>query len=748
MAQITYSWPSRERSKYIGKEITRLDGVVKSTGLAKYAYDIVRPNMLLCRGLGSPHAHARVASIDVAAARQIPGVVDIEVVRQPGYEINWQGDLLAIVAAESEGAAAEGVAAIRVEYEQLPVFITAENIEAAEAFGGITSPGGGRENLQNEPPAGADEDAFVEAEIQRLFGQAAHVVEGMYGIDMITHCCLETHGATVYWEGDKLIVYLSTQNVSGTPNQFTMENYGGLQITSDDIEVICDYVGGGFGSKFQADFWAVAAAQIARRTGRPVKFLVSRDIDQKIAGSRPSAYVRAKVGADENGVLTVWDGRQWGSPGAARGGGVNQNNLPYVIVPPNVRHSATNVFTHAGTQRAWRAPGHPQACAISQTAVDDIAAKMRADSFEVFKANLANVQVSGDLNMRDVYTAEMDIAAGLMDWKAKWHPHGQGTANGAVVDGLGMALHTWGGAAGNSACRLRIHPDGAVETFCGTQDLGTGTRTVCAMVVAETFGLPLEAIKVNIGRSSYPNSSASGGSTTVGGVSESHRRASQNALAQLAQRVAAQLEVPAASLEAVDGVVRSTQDATKSMSWVEACSLLGMTPLEVTVGFSRGQFPDTPLSSLQVGGVQMAHVSVDRETGVVKMNKFVAVQDIGLVVNRTLATSQINGAVIMSIAYSLFEQRINDPQTGAFLNAELSEYKLPRLGDIPEIVVEFYEPDEIRNRGVIGLGEPPVISGGAAISNAVANALGFRVPVLPMTPQRVLDAINLNAGRA
>jgi xanthine dehydrogenase YagR molybdenum-binding subunit len=165
-----------------------------------------------------------------------------------------------------------------------------------------------------------------------------------------------------------------------------------------------------------------------------------------------------------------------------------------------------------------------------------------------------------------------------------------------------------------------------------------------------------------------------------------------------------------------------------------------MNPLEVTGKFERGK-GESPLSSSQVGGVQMAEVAVDRETGVVKMKKFVAVQDMGLVVSPRNAKSQIYGAVIMGIAYALFEERIMDNKTGAFLNCELADYKLPRLGDIGEIIVELHEPASEYERGVVGLGEPPVISPGAAISNAVCNALGVRVPVLPMIPKRVLDAL-------
>jgi xanthine dehydrogenase YagR molybdenum-binding subunit len=259
------------------------------------------------------------------------------------------------------------------------------------------------------------------------------------------------------------------------------------------------------------------------------------------------------------------------------------------------------------------------------------------------------------------------------------------------------------------------------------------------LVLAETFGLPYEAIRVNIGSSKMPVSGASGGSTTVGGVSESHRRAGQDAFAKIAELVAKKLEVEASTLEAVNGRVQVAGNPSKSVSWKEACSLLGMMPLEVTGNYARGT--RSTLSSSQVGGVQMAHVEVDRETGVVKIKKFVAVQDMGLIISPTQAESQINGAIIMGIAAALFEQRINDPATGAFVNADLANYKLARLGDIGEIVVDFYEPESERSRGVIGLGEPPAISPKAAISNAVANALGVRVSPIPLTPQRVLAAL-------
>lgn len=735
MADPTYNWPAANKASLIGKRIKRLDGPEKTTGAAKYTYDVNLPKQLIVQALGCPHAHCKVVSVDVAEAMKVPGVVHVHLLRAPKKdgdaptEIRTQGELIAAVAAETEGAAREGVEKLNVKYEMLDVFVQDQNLEAAEAAG-RTKRAGGKIELEAEPDDDVeDEEAFEEAELQRLLNESKFVVEGFYGIDAITHCCLEPHGSTLQWKGDKLDVYLSTQNVSRTDDGFA----DALEITADDVDVTCEYIGGGFGSKFKPDYWSIAAAEISKATGRPVKFMLDRDQELKIAGNRPSGFLQVRLGADENGVVQVWDSHHWGTTGF-NGGTVSQNQIPYVYQPPNYRRKATGIETNNEPSVAWRAPNHPQACAITQTAYDDLAAVMGISSLDVFLRNLQNISV----DKQELYAEELKIAADRIGWEANWHPHGKGPKQGAVVEGLGIGLHTWGGTANTSSCLLKIHPDGGVESYCGTQDLGTGTRTICAMVLAETFGLPINAVKVNIGHSTYPFSGASGGSTTVGAVSESHRRASQDALQKLFALVAKKLEVSADELQAANGRIQ-VAGSDKGLSWKQACALLGIQPLEVNANYQRGTA--SPLSNSGVGGVQMAHVAVDTDTGVVKVKKFVAVQDMGLVVNRTTAESQIYGAIIMSIAAGLFEQRINDPQTGAFMNSQLSDYRLPRLGDIGEIVIEMYEPESERQRGVIGLGEPPAISGGAAISNAICNATGVRVPVLPATPQRVLDAL-------
>jgi xanthine dehydrogenase YagR molybdenum-binding subunit len=338
----------------------------------------------------------------------------------------------------------------------------------------------------------------------------------------------------------------------------------------------------------------------------------------------------------------------------------------------------------------------------------------------------------------EVYRAQLRKAQELIDWKTNWHARGD-SGSGPVKRGLGVGLHTWGGGGHNSKCRTVINPDGSVAVELASQDLGTGTKTIIVQVAAETLGLPMGAIKLNIGDSSLPPSGGSGGSTTVGGVSSSTRKSTVNALAKLFETVAPSLGAQPDQLEAVDGHVRVKGNPAKSLTWAAACKKLGATKISEE-GENQQRSPGG-LNSSGVGGVQIADVSVDTETGIVKMNKFVAVQDIGLVINPELAKSQIYGAVIMGICSALMEERVMDEQTGRVLNPDMEFYKLAGIGDIGEIVVHLDITETHDKRGVVGLGEPPAVSPLTAIGNAVANAIGVRVPRIPLSPDRVLAAL-------
>jgi xanthine dehydrogenase YagR molybdenum-binding subunit len=489
-------------------------------------------------------------------------------------------------------------------------------------------------------------------------------------------------------------------------------------------------MGGGFGSKFSPDRWGIENTRLAKIAGKPVKLLLERDMDLEVAGARPSAYARIKVAAKKDGTIVAWQSDSWGTGGPA---GATMPPLPYVFTGiPNKVTRHTSVSTNTGPARAWRAPTHPQAALLTMGALEDLAAKLNMDPLEFFSKN---ADLAGE--RAEVYRQELRKAAELIGWEKNWHPRGHSTPS-SLKRGLGISLHTWGGRGHNSNCNVNIHPDGSVEVSLGSQDLGTGTRTVINIVAAETLGLPLEAIQVNIGDSKYPIDGASGGSTTVGGVSGSTRRGCTDALEQLFAAVAPRLGVPADELIATDGKIQAKTDASKSLTWKQACAKLGVKTIQVT-GKNPGPCP--ALGSSGVGGVEIADVTVDTETGIVKINKMVCAQDCGLIIDLKTAESQCYGALIMGISYALFEEKIMDNATGRMLNPNMEFYRLAGLGDIGELVVHMMTGPGYDERGVIGLGEPPVISPGAAISNAVANAIGVRVPTLPITPEKVLAAL-------
>ena len=715
MAERTFAWGPRADNALIGKEITRIEGVEKVSGQARYTADMNTPGTLHARLLTCPHAHAKVKKLDLSAALKMPGVRASHAFKEVDDEIRWEGELIATIAADRPELAEDALKAIKVEYEVLEHFVDESDLKGAEAAKRIQTLG---KNAKGD----------VEAALK-----AAKVVhKGYYGIATISHMCLEPHGSHCEWKGDELSAHVSTQNVSGLPAQFAEP----LEIDAAKVTVESYFEGGGFGSKFQADEWGLACAKMAKAAGKPVKLMLDRATELKIAGTRPSAFEEVTIAADAEGNVIAWDSSHWGTAGIG-GGGVDVVKLPYVFDFPNRKSAQIGLMCNTGPNRAWRAPPHPQLCALTLTAMDDVAAKLGMDSYDFFMKNLGVVGTPENRQERSrVYAEEMKIAARLIDWKAKWHPHGKSTEKGPVKRGLGMGLHTWGGGAGACTCTVKVHPDGSVESFVGSQDIGTGTRTVIAITLAETFGIPLASVKVNLGSSKYPQSAASGGSITVGGVSGAHRRAAQTALWQIFDKVAAKYKLESADgLVARGGNILNGKEAV--CTWKQAAALVGPMPLEVQ---GKGPVKDG-LTSDTVGGVQMADVSVDTETGIVRINKFVCVQDCGLILDLMTAKSQVYGAMIMGIAYALTEERIMDNKTGRYINANLVDYKLPRVGDIGELIVEMYQPDSEYNRGVVGLGEPPVIAPGATISNAVCNALGVRVPVIPLTPKRVLDAL-------
>ncbi|MGZ4829506.1 MAG: xanthine dehydrogenase family protein molybdopterin-binding subunit [Candidatus Angelobacter sp.] len=783
-----YGWPAAEKRTLIGKRISRVDGPDKVSGRAKYTYDVHRPGMLYGKVVRCPHAHAKVVSVDTSAAEKMPGVKGVFIIQDKDSEIHWAGDDIVVVAAVDESTAADAARAIKVEYQSLPHFVDdfTQPTNVAESTGPLTQRDLGQmfnsdvpddqviaavikrglafqvspelmkrlkdnevsddviKTLQAAPVKEAQpvnspykkETEQVKGDPDAAFKEAEVVSEGVYGCPVITHCCLESHGSIAEWtDNDHLFSHISTQNVSGLAGQFAQA----LKIPEANVHVHQDHIGGGFGSKFGIDRWGAYTAQVSKKAGgKPVRVMLERDAELEVAGCRPSAFAKVRVGAKKDGTLTAWQSDSWGTGGPGGGGAPP---MPYVVNIPNQRKQHTAIATNIGPARAWRAPNHPQGCLITMSAIEDLAAKIGMDPLQLMLKNIALTAPSEDTYHRaDTYRDELMIAADLIGWKQNWHPRGQ--SSGTEKRGLGLAIHTWGGRGHESNCALTIYPTGSVEIQIGTQDLGVGTRTAILIVAGDTLGLALNQMELKIGDNQYPKSGGSGGSTTIGGVSSSTRRAAIDAREQLFSKVASVLNAQPSDLEAVGGSIRVKSAPSRSMSWKDACARLGTQPIQV-LGKNPG--PGDLISS-GVGGAVMADVSVDTETGIVKMNKMVCAQDCGLVISLKTAESQVYGAMIMGIATTLYEEKIMDNNLGHMLNPNMDFYRLAGIGDIGELVVHMMTGKGYDERGPIGLGEPPTVGPMAAIGNAVANAIGVRVPFMPITPDRVVNALNPKGG--
>jgi xanthine dehydrogenase YagR molybdenum-binding subunit len=724
------TWPKERR--LIGTRVQRIDGPDKATGHAKYSYDKNLTGMLYGVILRCPYAHAKLASIDTTVAEKMPGVKAVHEIAKAGTELFYAGDEIVGLAADTEEHAADALRAVAdtVKYEVLPAQVKEE--DALKEDKSTTPPTAG--NRTNVRP-GQEQNT---GDVETAFKEAAAVIEGNYGAALIAHQCLESHGLVAHWEADdKLTVWCSTQAVFGTAGELAKT----FSIPAPNVKCITHYMGGGFGSKFGPDIQGIVAAHLAKKAKAPVKLMLNRAEEITTAGTRPSTYGKVKMAATKDGTITAYQAESYGSAGIGTGVGVQ---LPYVYAAiPNQKKKHTVVRLNASMSRAMRAPNHPQSCILTDCPLDDLAAKLGMDPLQMRLKNLppndekavASAPQSYNALKNTIYTKEIEIAAKLANWEKTWHPPGKGPATGPVKHGIGMALHTWGGAAGApNDITVTISSDASVLVQSSTQDLGTGERTVLPIVVAEVLGLELKDITVRIGESPFGPSSGSGGSTTCPGTAPVAYNAALAARDDLFQKIAERLGVKPDDLSIQPGKIAGGGD--KSWSWKEACAKLGMDTAK-----GQAKSPPVPpgLSNQGVGGVQIAEVLVDTETGVVSCTRVVAVQDCGLIVNKLGCESQVAGGVIMGLNYALFEESILDRNTGRQTNPDMEFYKLGGIQDMPRIDVHMYDMPE---RGVIGIGEPPTISTAAAIGNAIFNATGARVPYTPYTPDRVLAALN------
>ena len=687
-------WP--KNPKQLGKDHLRYDGAIKVSGGAKYASDMQPVGWLYGMILRSPWPAARIRAIDLRPALSVPGLRAAVTANHPPFTVRYCGEELAAVAGLSKQACLDALSAIKVDADLLP-FVVKEEAALRDISPRV---------FENQPNASEPREMQT-GDVGSAFRTSYKTVEGFFQTQVQLHHCLETHGNTIQVTPEEITCWASTQGIFSVRDSLA----DSIGMPMDKVHVISEFMGGGFGSKYGAGVEGGLAVRLSKEARLPVRLMLTRFDEALAVGNRPSSFQKVRLSASKDGTLVAYELEAFGTAGyasggtTAGGGGGAGFPAPYIYQIPSTRVRQTTVAINAGSARAMRAPGHPQASFGMESILDEMALALGMDPVEL--------RIKNDPS--EIRRQQYKIAAERFGWNARYRS--VASSEGPVKSGVGCAGATWGGGGRDSEAEVRINPDGSVEVRCGTQDLGTGTKTLIAIVAAEVFGLEPVAISASIGDTTFPPSGGSGGSTTAASVAPAVFDACQNALADL---------------RSASGISDPT-----GLNWRTATARLRINPV-----VARGRWKEG-LSSRGVGGVQMAEMEVDTETGFVRVKRIVCVQDCGLVINRLASISQINGGIILGIGFALYEERILDDQTGVVLNPNFETYKLPGAADVPEIDVILQDMPE---RGVIGIGEPVTIPTAAAIANAVSNAIGKRVTRLPITPPQILGLLGKLPG--
>jgi CO/xanthine dehydrogenase Mo-binding subunit len=708
-------WPDGPRD-VVGRSAAKVDGFERARGEARYTADVRLPGMLETAVLRSPHAHARVTRIDLSRAREARGVRavvgpgDIDVLADVA---EYEGRPVAAVAADSSSLARAAVELIDVEWEELEPLLDPEEAVRRESF--IGKP--------RRHDRGDYERALAEADV---------VVEAEYRTQTLNHNPLETHQCVCEWRGDGLDVYVSTQAIWSVRDAVA----DAFELPRDKVRVICEYMGGGFGAKGDTGNYVYIAAELARRSGRPVKVAVSRREENVVSGNRNATIQRITAAARADGTLLALGGefvcslgwRGW-LPGTA-------GPMQMLYACENVRTVEYGARLNLPPMAAFRAPGFVEGTWSLECLLDKLAAALDIDPLELRRRNYAQV---------DPMDGRPYSANELMECYRRAEPYWERRAEVRARSdevwkrGVGMASQIWyGGGGPPSYAWVRVGSDGRANVVTAMQDLGTGTRTAMAQIAAEELGLPLERVEVQLGDSARgPYATLSGGSSTLPSMGPAVRAAAADAARQIIEIAAQRFDLEERVLSLSGGNVVSADGG----SW----------PLEEVTGLlDDGQIlgkgargPNPAGMRVLTFGVQVAEVAVDVETGEVVVERIYAVHDVGRVINPLGARSQIEGGIIQAMGHTFSEARLDDPRTGTVLTRTLDAYKLPTIADVPEIVCELVDkPDaHLTNLGSKGLGEPPIIPTAAAIANAIRDATGAEVTSLPITREEILQAL-------
>ena len=763
---------SNEEFDTVGSSPIRHDGADKVTGRARYGADTILPGMLRGKILRSPHAHAVIKSIDTSAAEALTGVyavvtsddwpetsmklVDLAEgsIHNLGFlsmnvlargKALYKGHAVAAVAAVSTHVAEQALDLIKVDYEVLkPVLNAIDGMKPDapilhERLASVSNPAlrpGGLldDNADSMRTNVANEFEFNLGDVEQGFKDADFIVEKTTTTQAVHQGYIEPQAGVAQWHTDgKLTLFSSSQG------QFTVRDHTArfLGIPIGDVKAVPMEIGGGFGAK-GITYVEPIAALLARKAGRPVKVQLSRVEVFEGTGPTSGTQIKVKLGATKEGKLIAAEAEliyEAGAfPGSPVGAGIQCMMGQYDI--PNGHLKAIDVVVNRPKAAAYRAPGAPASAFCMETAMDELAEKLGIEPLDFRLMNIASEgvrRVTGPMTPLVGYTETLQAV--------KDHQHYNTKLEGKHR-GRGMATGWWANNSGPASAVLVVNSDGTVSLTEGSPDIG-GSRAAMAMHVAEVLGLPISDIKPQVGDTdSIGFTSNTGGSSVTFKTGWACYNAAQSVKQQMVERAAKIWEIPDTDVEYKEAVLQHVSDPELKLNFKQIAAR--MIPTGGPIVASAGVNPPGPGPSI---GVHVVDVEVDKETGKVEILRYTAAQDAGKAIHPAYVEGQIQGGAVQGIGWALNEEYVYNDD-GALLNSSFLDYRMPTSLDLPmidTIIVEVANPSH--PYGVRGVGEVPIVPPMAAISNAIYDAIGIRMNDLPMSPDKILEALWAEEGK-
>ena len=740
----------------VGKRPVRHDGPDKVTGAAKYGADFYAAGMLSAKILRSPHAHARIKSIDTSKAEALDGVravvtakdlpsmagegafevgeltTDLKYLRDgvlASDKVVYRGHPIAGIAAVNAHVAEEALALIEVDYDVLPAVLTAPEAMKDDApliLEDLRTKEFGKET--DRASNIADHFQHKLGDLEKGFAEADEIIEREFNTATVHQGYIEPHSFTTDWNKDgRLHVWVSTQG----PFDIRSGMAEVLDLPVSDVKVTPMEIGGGFGAKFSV-FGGPVAALLARKTGHAVKVVNTRAEEFESATPTSGSYLRVKIGATKEGKITAAQAylayEAGAYPGSPVGAGAVCVFAPYDIENQTV--DGYDVIVNKPKTGAYRAPGSPNVNFAVETVMDEMAERLGIDPMELRLLNAAREGVRRSDGVRHPRIGCIEVLEAMRD-----HPHYSAPLEGPDR-GRGVAVGYWMNGAGESSINITVHPDGRISLIEGSADIG-GTRASIAMMAAEVLGIPAEAVLPSVvDTDSIGFTSGTGGSSVTYKAGVAVNLAAQDVKSKMIERAAMIWGVSASSVEADKGVFRSKADPELRMTFKELASQLNETGGPIT---GNASLNTTGAAGAFAGAI--ADVEVDPETGKATVLRFTLVQDAGKAIHPSYVEGQMQGGTVQGIGWALNEEYFM-VEDGRMANPTFLDYRMPTSLDLPMIdtvIVEVANP--AHPFGVRGVGEVSIAPPQAAIANAIHNATGLRMRQLPMNPGAIMGAL-------